>query len=274
MCRWLGYTGNPICLEEMLIKPTHSLVVQSLSSREGAENTNGDGFGVGWYGAEQPTPGLYTSAQPAWNDRNLTAIARHIRSPMFLAHVRATTGTPVQQTNCHPFRHQNWLFVHNGLLRDYPLVKRDLVLEIEPELYYNIEGTTDSEIMFYLALTFGLIKEPQAALEKMTGLVEKIGRDHGVSLPVQMTLGLTNGEQLFAVRYSSENKSRSLYHSNDIELLQQLHPELQHFSTDARVVVSEPLNQMSDEWAAVPESSWLAVDGATVTVEPFQPRLP
>ena len=255
MCRWMGYTGNPIFLEELLIKPTHSLVVQSLSSTEGVENTNGDGFGVGWYGTEQPTPGVYKSPQPGWNNRNLSSIAKHIRSSMFIAHARATTGTPVQQTNCHPFNHKNWLFVHNGLLRDYHLVKRDLVLEVEPKLFNNIEGTTDSEIMFNLALTFGLKKEPKAALERMTGLIEKIGRSQGVSNPVQMTLGLTNGEQLFAVRYSSENQSRSLYHSNSMQSLQQLHPELIDFSSDARVVVSEPLNQMSDEWTAVAESS-------------------
>jgi len=274
MCRWMGYSGSPILLEELLIKPTHSLVVQSLSSTEGVENTNGDGFGVGWYAIEQSAPGVYKSPQPGWNDRNLAAIAKHIRSPRFLAHARATTGTPVQQTNCHPFDHGGWLFVHNGLLRGYELVKRALMLEVAPHLYYGIEGTTDSELMFNLALTFGLENEPKSALERMTGLVEKIGTDCGVSDPVQMTLGISNGEQLFAVRYSSEHQSRSLYHSKDIQSLQQLHPELLEFSADARVVVSEPLNQLSDEWAKVPESSWVEVNGKDITVQPFQPKLP
>ena len=56
MCRWLAYSGSPVLLEELLIKPTHSLIDQSLHSRLGAETTNGDGFGVGWFG-EEPEPG-------------------------------------------------------------------------------------------------------------------------------------------------------------------------------------------------------------------------
>jgi predicted glutamine amidotransferase len=274
MCRWVGYTGNSVLLEELLLKPQHSLVVQSLSSAEGEEKTNGDGFGVGWYAAEQPTPGVYKSPQPGWNDRNLASIAKHIRSHMFLAHARATTGTPVQQTNCHPFNYGNWLFVHNGLLRDYQVVKRPLMLEVDPLLYCGIEGTTDSELMFNLALTFGLESEPKAALERMTGFIEKVGRNHGVINPIQMTLGLTNGRQLFAVRYSSEHQSRTLYHSQSIHSLRQLHPELLEFSDDACAVVSEPLNQLSDEWVAVPESSWIEVNSGDVNVQPFQPKWP
>ena len=50
MCRWLAYSGAPVLLEELLYKPENSLVEQSLHSRLGAETTNGDGFGVGWYG--------------------------------------------------------------------------------------------------------------------------------------------------------------------------------------------------------------------------------
>jgi glutamine amidotransferase len=274
MCRWVGYTGNPVLLEELLLKPQHSLVVQSLSSAEGVEMTNGDGFGVGWYAPEQLTPGLYKSPQPAWNDRNLESLAKHIRSNMFLAHARATTGTPVQRTNCHPFNYGNWLFVHNGLLRDYLVVKRALMLEVDPLLYPGIEGTTDSELMFNLALTFGLESEPKAALERMTGFIEKIGDTHGVSNPLQMTLGICNGRKLFAARYSSEHQSRSLYHSNSLQSLQQLHPELLEFSADACAVVSEPLNQLNDEWTAIPESSWIEVSGGEVSVEPFHPQLP
>ena len=56
MCRWLAYSGSPLALEQLLYAPEHSLIVQSLHSQLGAEETNGDGFGVGWYG-EQPTPG-------------------------------------------------------------------------------------------------------------------------------------------------------------------------------------------------------------------------
>src|SRR3546814_4705843 len=69
MCRWLAYTGAPVFLDELICKPTHSLVEQSLCATEAKSPTNGDGFGIGWYG-ERPEPGLYREVLPAWNDRS------------------------------------------------------------------------------------------------------------------------------------------------------------------------------------------------------------
>ena len=119
MCRWMAWSGQPVIVEELLFKTQHGLVDQSLHSRMGAETTNGDGFGLGWYGAGEG-PGVYHSVSPAWGDANLRELAAHIESPLFLAHVRATTGTAIQQTNCHPFRHGKWLFVHNGVIAELP----------------------------------------------------------------------------------------------------------------------------------------------------------
>ena len=48
-----GIHGSPVLLEELLYKPQHSLIAQSMHSTLGAEATNGDGFGVGWYGAQE-----------------------------------------------------------------------------------------------------------------------------------------------------------------------------------------------------------------------------
>ena len=116
MCRWLAYSGSPIRLEELLVKRDRSLIDQSLHSRQGATPTNGDGFGVGWY-EEDETPRLYRSTHPAWNDRNLRELAAGISSGLFLAHIRASTGTAIQETNTHPFRHGRCLCMHNGLIR-------------------------------------------------------------------------------------------------------------------------------------------------------------
>ena len=161
MCRWLAYSGTPIKLEELLLKREHSLIDQSLHSRMGATTTNGDGFGVGWYG-EDETPSVYRSTHPAWNDRNLKELAAGISSPLFFAHIRASTGSAIQETNTHPFRYGKWLWMHNGLIRDFPKVHRELVNKIDDSLFNSIEGTTDSETMFYLALTFGLESDPVA----------------------------------------------------------------------------------------------------------------
>jgi predicted glutamine amidotransferase len=183
MCRWLAYTGSPILLEELLHKPDHSLIDQSLHARLGVETTNGDGFGVGWYDTNTDTPAVFRSVEPAWNDRNLREVASHVESPLFLAHIRASTGTPVQQTNCHPFRYGRWLWVHNGLVRDFVHLKRELALAVDESLYTSIEGSTDSELLFYLALTLGLQDDPPNAVERMVGLVEEAGRATAPSTP-------------------------------------------------------------------------------------------
>ena len=105
MCRWLAYSGSPILLEALLYRPEHSLIDQSRHARLGVETTNGDGFGVGWYAPDVELPAVFRSIEPAWNDRNLREVTSHVHSPLFLAHIRASTGPAVQQTNCHPFRY-------------------------------------------------------------------------------------------------------------------------------------------------------------------------
>ncbi len=48
MCRWIGYVGSPLNMDELILKPENSLIHQSLNSKEGVETTNGDGFGANW----------------------------------------------------------------------------------------------------------------------------------------------------------------------------------------------------------------------------------
>jgi len=206
MCRWLAYTGSPIVLSEVLYTPVHSLIDQSLHSRMGAETTNGDGFGIGWYD-EREKPGRFRNTEPAWNDANLREIADHIKSRLFFAHIRAAVGSPVQQTNCHPFRHENWLWMHNGFVDGVADYKRNLAFAVAPGLYSQIAGTTDSELMFYLALTFGLRENPTQAIAKAVGFVEEEGRKAGVRFPFQGTIATTDGTTIWAVRYSSVGKS-------------------------------------------------------------------
>jgi predicted glutamine amidotransferase len=278
MCRWLAYSGSPILLEELLYKPKYSLINQSLHSRLGVEPTNGDGFGVGWYGVDaSANAALFRGVGPAWGDPNLREIAGHISSPLFLAHIRASTGTPVQHTNSHPFRHGRWMWVHNGSIREFAILKRDLVLAVDPALYTSIAGSTDSEVMFYLALTFGLREQPVEAVQRMVGFVEAIGRRHGVQYPMQMSVATTDGDRLWAFRYSTEGDSRSLFFSTDVTALRQLHPEnetLRHVSDETRIVVSEPLGELVGAWQPVPESSYGIVQKGVDHMASFRPIAP
>ena len=274
MCRWLAYYGDAIPLELLLFGPQRSLIDQSLHSRLGATTTNGDGFGVGWYGYGDE-PGLYRSVHPAWNDRNLRDLAAHIEAPVFFAHVRASTGTPIQETNCHPFRHGRWLFMHNGAVREFAKVRRDLTLEIDPVFFPLLQGSADSEVLFFLALTFGLEDDPVAALERTAGFVEEVGEKHGVEHPLMMSVAVTDGTKILAVRYSSEHDTRSLYVSTDAKALKAQHPEvemIQSLSDEARAIVSEPLGDLVGAWNEVPESSIGIVQPGQDELHPFTPR--
>jgi predicted glutamine amidotransferase len=276
MCRWLAYSGNAVRIEELLYKPKHSLIDQSLHSTMGAETTNGDGFGIGWYGVSD-TPGVFHSVEPAWNDRNLRELAAQIDSPLVFAHIRAATSTPVQHTNCHPFRHDNWLWMHNGVIRNWDDVKRDLVLAVDPSLYPSIQGSTDSEVFFFLALTFGLQDDPPSAVEAAVGFIEDVGRRHGVEHPIQMTVATADGTNVWAFRYSSENQSRTLFYSTAVPALRIIHPELDvldKLSDEARLVVSEPLRDLPGVWNQVPESTYGVIRPGQDDIRGFAPRAP
>jgi predicted glutamine amidotransferase len=276
VCRWVAYYGSPVLIEELVLKPKHSLIDQSLHSKLGAETTNGDGFGIGWYGAGE-TPGVFHSIEPAWNDRNLRELAAHIESPIVFAHIRASSGSPIQLTNCHPFRHGRWLWMHNGLIHDFPKVKRDLALAVDPKLYSEIEGSTDSELFFFLARTLGLEDDPPGAVARAVGLIEETGRRHGVEHPIQMTVATSDGTQIWAFRYSSEGQSRSLFFSTDVSTLRHQHPDnpvLHKVSDESRLVVSEPLGDLAGAWNEVPESTWGVVREGQDEMHPFTPQPP
>jgi len=274
MCRWLAYSGSPIRLEELLLKRDHSLIDQSLHSRMGATTTNGDGFGVGWYDDEE-TPHVYRSTFPAWNNRNLKELAAAIKSPLFFAHIRASTGSAIQETNTHPFRYGKWLWMHNGLIRDFPKVHRTFANAIDDKYFNSIEGTTDSETMFYLALTFGLESDPVAAVEQMVGFVEETGHAHDIEQPIQMTIATTDGTSIWAFRYSSEGDSRSLWFSTRMDELKLLYPalhELGDLSDETRVIVSEPLGDLPGVWNEAPESHYGIVQPGTDKLGQFTPQ--
>jgi glutamine amidotransferase len=276
MCRWLAYSGSPIVLSRALYTPAHSLIDQSLHSTLGAEPTNGDGFGIGWYDA-MPEPGVFHSIEPAWNDQNLRELAGHISSGHFFAHIRAAIGSAVQQTNCHPFRHGRWLFMHNGYVAELATVKRDLVLTVDESLYPQIKGQSDTELLFYLALTLGLEDDPPDAIARTIGLVESVGHARGVKYPFQGTIATTDGERMWAFRYSSEGKSRSLFFTKHVPTLRKLYPEraiLHEVSADARLIVSEPMGDLPGAWNEVPESSYGVVGHGDDHLRSFDPKPP
>lgn len=275
MCRWLVYTGPSIFMDTLLIKPRHSLIDQSMRAMlnyvpgVGNVTTNGDGFGLGWYG-ERPFPGLFRSIRPAWNDDNLRHLAAQIRSPLFFAHVRAASpGTEVQRTNTHPFLYDRWLFQHNGGVGDFHVMRRDLQCAVAPELFPYIRGTTDSETLFYLALTYGLRERPLDALRRMVEKVEEVRHKHGVSTPAHLTLATTDGHAVYALRYSSHSASKTLFYSRNLQAIHELDGDYAAMPPGSQILVSEPLDELSENWAPVPERTFVVMSEGRVEMYPL-----
>ena len=269
MCRWMAWLGQPVLIDELLFKAQHGIVDQSLHARMGAEPTNGDGFGLGWYGVGAG-PGVYRSVSPAWGDPNLRELAGHLESPLFLAHIRAAIGSPVQETNCHPFRHGRWLFVHNGYIADFHLLRRELMLAIDPNLFTGVQGSTDSEVVFHLALTHGLEQDPIAALEHTVGLIEEAAERHGTTGAVQATFGVSDGTTVWAVRYASKGPARSLFASANVSAIRDLYPDNERFqrlTDDDRLIVSEPFSDLLGVWHEIPPSTAVTVQRGGVHEE-------
>jgi glutamine amidotransferase len=267
----MAYSGGSIRLNDLLFEPKDNLIDQSLTSRSAETPTNGDGFGVGWYGSWK-FPGLFRSIRPAWNDFNLRDLALNIESKIFMAHVRATSLATVQETNCHPFRYNNWLFVHNGEIFEVEKFRRELLMAVDSKYFENILGSTDSELMFHLALTFGLEQNPIEAMAKMVGFVEQTGKTKNVPESMWMTIGLSDGKTLWGFRYASDGNAPTLFHSRDKKELVQINPALQNrFSDGDRILVSEPIGKFKEMWAEVPQGSSLIIHEGNIDIKPFKP---
>ena len=251
MCRWIAYKGAPTYLEAMISAPAHSLIAQSLHAEESKAPTNGDGFGVGWYG-ERETPGLYREIRPAWSDENLRSICQQVQSRMFFAHVRASTGTAISRANCHPFGHGRYMFMHNGQVGSYARVKRRIEALIPDDIYTHRAGTTDSEALFLAALAHGFEKDPVSAFARTLNAVRALMSDAGVMEALRFTAALSDGEALHAFRWASDNRAPSLYYRE---------------TEGSLVIVSEPLDEARQEWKEVPKDCALvALPGARAKI--------
>lgn len=257
MCRWAAYIGEPIFLEEIVTAPGQSLIDQSLHASESKTETNGDGFGLAWYG-ERTEPGLYHDVLPAWSDGNLRSLAQQVRSHLFLAHVRAATGTATSRMNCHPFAVSNWSFMHNGQAGGYAGFRRKVDMSISDECYGHRHGTTDSEAIFLMALSDGLADDPKSALERATGRVEAMSRATGVTPHMRMTVAMSDGEHLYCARYSSDRFAPTLYHRQ---------------TEVGRVLVSEPLDRSLTDWKEIPPSSFAEITPDDVILSDFTPSV-
>ena len=287
MCRLLAYAGPPIFLDALLVEPRASLIAQSMAARQARTTVNGDGSGIGWYG-ERREPGLYRSIVPAWSDANLVSLCRQIRSPLFMAHVRAATSGEVSTANCHPFTDGRAIFTHNGQIGHYGRLRRTIEALIPDDLYHLRHGSTDSEAIFLASRRDRLGRDASEAIAATLAEIAAI-RDAAIgALPrsseartdgwkgtepspcgtdetgaIRFAAVHADGTCLTAYRWADDGRPPSLYWRRHGDA-----------SASGTVIASEPFDEVDDGWNLVPPSSVLTAwpDGR-MTVRPFEPAV-
>ncbi|WP_298261380.1 class II glutamine amidotransferase [uncultured Litoreibacter sp.] len=233
MCRLAAWIGEPAPIEQVVIAPAHSLLTQSQDATEAKLAVNGDGFGLAWYQDEDPRPGQYRDVQPAWSDGNLPNLCRMIRSHVFLAHVRASTGTETSRLNCHPFTYGRWSFMHNGQIGGYARLRRRFEAGLPDALYELRRGSTDSELLFLMMLDAGLETDPEGAVARVAARIRaaRVPQDK----PDRITCVMSDGANIYALRLASDQLAPTLYHRTDAQ---------------GTLVASEPLEAGQAGWQA------------------------
>lgn len=257
MCRWAAYRGTPIPLEQIVSAPGHSLIEQSQQATKTKTATNGDGFGIAWYG-DHAEPGLYRDVLPAWSDCNLKSLARQIRSRLFLAHVRASTGGATSRDNCHPFAHGAWSFMHNGQIAGFEKIRRPMEAALSDRLYQARQGATDSELLFLLAIEFGLETDPAGAFGEAIRFALSESARAGVRELVRFTAAFSDGETLYAIRYATDAHAPSLYSAPMC-------------AGKGHCLVSEPFQDTDCKWHEIPAGSIVTLTSGGISSARFSP---
>lgn len=252
MCRIAAYTGPEIPLENIIVRPAHSLLEQSQHASEAKLAVNGDGFGISWYGADE-TPGLYRDVLPAWADDNLTNLCRMVRSRLFIAHIRASTVGETSRANCHPFKSGKWSFCHNGQIPHFKAIRRRMLAALPDDLFEAMQGTTDSEMIFMTLLANGLDDDPIAA---MRATLDDIG-PAGTDGPIKITCVFSDGQTVYAFRHASAGQAPSLYASGILD-------------NGGRSLASEPLCGVAERWTAIPTDTICALTAEGLAMTPLK----
>lgn len=249
MCRIAAYLGTAIALDKLILEPPHSLLVQSWAPRELRYATlNADGYGFSWYN-DAGRPAVYVNPGPIWSDPNLPHLAGSLVSDLWLASVRsASTGNPVNHANTQPFVDREFLFDHNGLIDNFhDQVRPNLLDDLDAAYLPSIRGNTESEYLF-AALRQILNQNPELPVESALGeLIQRVEDWIGGNRAL-LTMVVSDGERLYAVRHARGDDCPTLYFTADDEAF-----------PDAQLIASEPLTE-SGVWQSVPEHQILILD--------------
>jgi gamma-glutamyl hercynylcysteine S-oxide hydrolase len=243
MCRHVGYLGPSIALDELLLKPAHSLLEQTWSPRDmrGGGTVNVDGFGVGWYPRRSATPTRYRAAVPMWTDSSFAEMAAQASGSAVLGAVRsATVGMPVVSTACAPLTDGRWLFSHNGRVDGWPESLAKPASRLDVVDLMTLDAPVDSAVVWAL-----LRQRLDRDEDPCTAVRDVLDEVIAVAPGSRMNLLLTDGTVLIATAWT---------HSLSVKR-----------DRDAVIVSSEPFGAESG-WEEIPDRHLVVADTEQVHV--------
>ncbi|KAF9426136.1 hypothetical protein BGZ94_006921 [Podila epigama] len=240
---------------------------------------NGDGFGVGWYDNHPDdelgvAPCVFTSVTPAWNNLNLIRLSEKIRSPLVFAHVRASTAGSVSESNCHPWQYGRLMFMHNGIIGDFHLIKRKVQESLSDEIFLTVNGNTDSEwafAVFLSQLETPLQAEPfshavlKAAILKTIAKINAWTKEAGAKEASFFNFAVTDGVSVVCTRYISSRtlEAASLYYSSGTRFESYKLGHYRMVKADKRedivIIASEPLTFEKADWLTIPSNTVVVI---------------
>lgn len=221
MARMFGFIGNRSDVGARVIELNSSVLTVHRKPDEAL------GWGVGFYQSGE----VLLRRRPI-DEReaiDLAEATKNVRTDVLVGHVRHATVGALRTENTHPFRYRMWLFASTGTIGGFERL-RERLLASQPEfLRRNVRGDTDSELFFYLFLSFlhdashlgdGNV-EPEhvrSALRSSISLVDRLSAEEGFGENTGDIL-ITNGEQMVAVHRGGVMAYRVLKGRHDVEEL-------------------------------------------------------
>jgi predicted glutamine amidotransferase len=220
MSRLFGFIGNrPDLASRVLDVEAAALKVHTSSRRVG--------WGLGFYqGAD-----VLLRRRPV-DDRaviDVASLTRDVRADVLVGNVRAAGQGEPRTENTQPFRYRQWLFAHSGEVAEFDRLRDRLTSSIPDFLQRNVRGETDSELLFYLFLSFlhdaGSLQDSTAApvvttaLRSTLALVDRLCEEEGAADAGPTGFMVSNGEYLAVLNRNAGIAWRAVRGEADIEAL-------------------------------------------------------
>jgi glutamine amidotransferase len=188
MCRLLGVTQFDMAKHRELVE---AFIGLSITGKTLASDPPGhlDGWGIGYYADGKAH--TVKSGGSLWREQaRLVRVLEAVRrSPVVILHLRKSAWKQTSVTrHAHPFKKGQFLFAHNGTVRDYPVLTAALPARCRPSA-----DALDTEVFFRYLVRDGFPRDTAA----FAAAVEPVHRERAYS---SLTCLLASADRLFAYR--------------------------------------------------------------------------